>query len=308
MHSLNYHHLLYFWVVAREGSVAKAARQLGLAQPTVSGQIRALENAIGQRLFQRAGRNLVLTEVGVIAQRYAEEIFGLGRELQETLKGRPAGGPVRFVVGVADQLPKLVVRRLLEPAFSLEDPVRVIVRDGPPDRLVAELAIHSLDLVLTDAPIAPTLRVRAFNHPLGDCSVTVFGADTLAQQHRGRFPDSLDGAPFILPAEGSALRRSLEQWGVEHGIRPRVVAEADDSALQMTLGEAGIGLFVAPSVVEDEVVRQHGVRMLGRLERVRERFYAVSIDRKLKHPAVVAICDRARQMTAYTAPRAGHRD
>lgn len=294
MPSLNYHHLLYFWVVAREGSVARAARELGLAQPTVSGQIRALETALGEKLFLRTGRNLVLTDVGTVVCRYAEEIFGLGRELQETLKGRPAGGPVRFVVGVADQLPKLVVRRLLEPAFSLAEPVRVIVRDGPPDRLLADLAIHALDLVLTDAPVPPTIRVRAFNHALGECGATIFGTPKLAAAHQKDFPGSLDGAPFILPTEGSTLRRSIEQWCIEQGIRPRIVAEADDSALLMTLGEAGIGLFAAPSVVEQEVARQHGARVLGRIDKIRERFYALSIDRKLKHPAVVAICDRAR--------------
>lgn len=298
MPSLNYHHLLYFWVVAREGSVARAARELELAQPTVSGQIRALENSLGERLFQRTGRNLVLTEVGTVVYRYAEEIFGLGRELQETLRGRPAGGPVRFVVGVADQLPKLVVRRLLEPAFELADPVRVIVRDGPPERLVADLAIHTLDLVLTDAPIAPTIRVRAFNHALGECSVTVFGVAKLAAAYQKGFPRSLDGAPFILPNEGSALRRTFEQWCVENALRPRVVAEVDDSALLMTLGEGGLGLFAAPSIVEAEVSRQYGVRSLGKLDRVRERFFALSIDRKLKHPAVVAICDRAREELA----------
>jgi len=186
------------------------------------------------------------------------------------------------------------VRRLLEPAFHLSEPVRVIVRDGPPERLVADLAIHALDLVLTDAPIAPTIRVRAFSHSLGECSVSVFAVPRLVQAHQKHFPRSLDGAPIILPTEGSTLRRNFEQWCVEHSIRPRIVAEADDSALLMTLGEAGLGVFIAPSVVEDEVVRQHGVRLLGRLDRVRERFYALSIDRKLRHPAVVAICDNAR--------------
>jgi LysR family transcriptional activator of nhaA len=294
MSGLNYHHLRYFWVVAREGSVASASRALDVAQPTISGQVRELEVAIGERLFQRAGRNLVLTEVGSVVYRYAEEIFGLGRELQETLKGRPAGGPVRFVVGVADQLPKLVVRRLLEPAFNLEAPVRVIVRDGAPDRLLAELAIHALDLVLTDAPVPPTIRVRAFNHPLGECGVTVFGVPQLAAAHEKNFPQSLDGAPMILPTEGSALRRSFEQWCSENDIHPRIAAEADDSALMMTLGEGGIGLFAAPSVIEEEVTRQYGVKPVGRIDKVRERFYALSVDRKLKHPAVVAICERAR--------------
>lgn len=294
MQPLNYHHLRYFWVVAREGSVARASRVLELAQPTISGQIRALEESVGEQLFHRTGRNLVLTEIGTIVYRYAEEIFGLGRELQETLRGRPAGGPVRFVVGVVDQLPKLVVRRLLEPAFGLESPVRVIVRDGAPDRLLAELAIHALDLVLTDSPVPPTVRVRAFTHPLGECGVTVFGVPELAAQYSRGFPDSLNGAPFILPTEGSALRRSFEHWSNERGVRARVVAEADDSALMMTLGAGGIGLFAAPTVVESEVERQHGVRTVGRIADARERFYAVSGDRKLKHPAVVAICERAR--------------
>jgi LysR family transcriptional regulator, transcriptional activator of nhaA len=295
MLGLNYHHLRYFWVVAREGSVARASRAMEVAQPTISGQIRALEVTLNEKLFQRAGRNLVLTEVGTVVYRYAEEIFGLGRELQETLKGHPAGGPMRFVVGVADQLPKLVVRRLLEPAYSLSTPVRVIVRDGPPDRLLADLAIHSLDLVLTDAPVSPTIRVRAFNHPLGECSVTVFGVPRLVSLYQKNFPKSIDGAPFILPSEGSALRRSFEQWCSEQTIHPRIVTEADDSAMIHTLGAAGIGLFAAPSVVEDEVSQQFGVKAIGRIDKVRERFYALSIDRKLKHPAVVAICDAARQ-------------
>jgi LysR family transcriptional activator of nhaA len=294
MPGFNYHHLLYFWVVAREGSVARAARELGLAQPTISGQIRVLEDALGQKLFHRTGRNLVLTDVGTIAYRYAEEIFGLGRELQETLRGRPTGGPVRFVVGVADALPKLVVRRLLAPAFAMNEPVRVIVRDGPPDRLVAELAIHALDLVLTDAPMSPTIRVRAFNHPLGECGVTVFGVPQLASQYTEGFPRSLEGAPFILPTEGSALRRSLDQWFVEEGIQPRIVAEADDAALQKTLGEGGLGLFASASVVDEEVRRQYGAVALGPLDTVRERFFAVSMDRKLRHPAVVAISEKAK--------------
>jgi LysR family transcriptional activator of nhaA len=296
MPSLNYHHLLYFWTVAKEGSIAKASRELSLAQPTISGQIRSLEDSLGQRLFQRSGRNLVLTEIGTVAYRYAEEIFGLGRELQETLDGRPSGGPMRLVVGVADQLPKLVVRRLLAPAFAMADAPRIVVRDGSTERLMAELSIHALDLVLTDTPIAPTIKVRAFNHPLGECSVTIFGTRDLAKTARAQFPKSLTSMPFIAPTEGSAMRRALEHWFLEQSIRPRFVAEVDDSALMKTLGQAGYGLFAAPSVVADEIVRQFDVEEVGTLERVKERFYALSVERKLKHPAVVAICEGAREL------------
>ncbi len=296
MPSLNYHHLLYFWTVAKEGSIARASRELGLAQPTISGQIRALEQSLGQRLFQRSGRNLVLTEIGTVVYRYAEEIFGLGRELQETLNGRPSGGPMRFVVGVADQLPKLVVRRLLAPAFAMADAPRVVVRDGSTERLMAELSIHALDLVLTDTPIAPTIKVRAFNHPLGECAVTIFGTPALAAEARAAFPRSLGGLPFIAPTEGSAMRRALEHWFVDHGVRPRFVAEVDDSGLMKTMGEAGYGLFAAPAVVSAEIVEQYGVEEVATLDKVKERFYALSVDRKLKHPAVVAICEAARRV------------
>jgi LysR family transcriptional regulator, transcriptional activator of nhaA len=295
MPSLNYHHLLYFWTVAKEGSIAKASKELGLAQPTISGQIRMLEQALGQRLFQRSGRNLVLTEIGTVTFRYAEEIFGLGRELEETLAGRPSGGPLRVVIGVADQLPKLVVRRMLAPAFRMPDAVRVVVREGSVEELMADLSIHALDLVISDTPIAPTVKVRAFTHPLGECSVTLFGTAALAADTRRAFPGSLSGVPFIAPAEGSAMRRALEQWFVEQGVRPRFVAEVDDSGLVKTFGEAGYGVFAAPSVVADEVKAKYGVEEIATLDSVRERFYALSVDRKLKHPAVVAICDAARQ-------------
>jgi LysR family transcriptional activator of nhaA len=296
MPSLNYHHLLYFWTVAKEGSIAKASRELDLAQPTISGQIRSLEESLGQRLFQRSGRNLVLTEIGTVAYRYAEEIFGLGRELQETLDGRPSGGPMRLVVGVADQLPKLVVRRLLAPAFAMADAPRIVVRDGATERLMAELSIHALDVVLTDTPIAPTIKVRAFNHPLGECSVTIFGTPKLARQARREFPQSLNQLPFIAPTEGSAMRRALEHWFLEESVRPRFVAEVEDSALMKTLGQAGYGLFAAPTVVADEIVRQFNVEIVATLDKVKERFYALSVERKLKHPAVVAICEGAREL------------
>jgi len=295
MPALNYHHLLYFWTVAKEGSISLASKELGLAQPTISGQIRALEQALGQQLFQRSGRNLVLTEIGTVTYRYAEEIFGLGRELQETLQGRPSGGPTRVMIGVADQLPKLVVRRLLAPAFALPEPARVVVRQGSVEELMGDLSIHALDLVISDTPIAPTVKVRAFTHPLGECTVSLFGVSALADQARRDFPRSLNGMPFIAPAEGSAMRRALEQWFVEQHIRPRFVAEVDDSGLLKTLGQAGHGLFASPTVVAAEVTQKYAVEQVAVLDRVRERFYALSVDRKLRHPAVVAICEGARR-------------
>jgi len=294
MEWLNYHHLLYFWVVAREGSIAKATQQLRLAQPTISGQIRTLEDHLGEKLFQRQGRNLVLTEMGRVVYRYADEIFGLGRELLDVVKGRPTGQPVRFVVGVADVVPKMIAHKLLEPALAMPESVRIVCLEDRTERLLAELAVHGLDLVISDAPIGPHVKVRAFNHLLGECPVSVFAPAALAASHRRRFPKSLDGAPMLLPSENTSLRRSLDQWFETEGIRPKVVAEFEDSALLKVFGQAGHGLFPAPAAMEKEVQAQYGVRAVGRIEAVRERFYAISVERKLKHPAVLAITEAAR--------------
>ncbi|OFX21908.1 MAG: LysR family transcriptional regulator [Anaeromyxobacter sp. RBG_16_69_14] len=295
MEWLNYHHLLYFWVVAKEGSIARATRELRLAQPTISGQIHRLEEVLGEKLFARKGRNLELTEIGRVVFRYAEEIFALGRELQDTLKGAPVGRPLTLVVGVADVVPKLIARRLLEPALKVSEPVHLVCREDKPDRLLAELAVHELDIVLADAPVSPSLRVRAFNHLLGECDVVFLAAPKLAATHRRGFPRSLDGAPLLLPTENTALRRSLDQWFTTHDIRPRVVGEFEDSALLKEFGQTGLGIFPAPSVIVDEVRGQYRVRLVGRLEEVRERFYAISVERKLKHPTVVAISQEARE-------------
>jgi LysR family transcriptional activator of nhaA len=294
MEWLNYHHLLYFWAVAREGGVTRASEQLRLAQPTISGQLKALEEALGEKLFERTGRRLVLTDVGRVVYRYADEIFSLGRELQDTLKGRPTGRPVRFTVGVADAVPKLVAYRLLRPALTLPEPVHVVCREDKPDRLLAELSVHSLDLVLSDAPASPAVKVKAYSHLLGETVVAFFGSDALAARHRKGFPRSLEGAPVLLPTEGSSLRRSLEQWFDAEGLRPRVVGEIEDSALLKVFGQAGTGLFPAPVAIEAEIRAQFGVKVAGRVETVKERFYALSAERKLKHPAVVAIREAAR--------------
>jgi LysR family transcriptional activator of nhaA len=292
---LNFHYLFSFWTVAREGSIARACQKLFLAQPTISGQLRALEKMLGQRLFTRVGRGLVLTETGHLVFRYADEIFKLGQELIQGVAGEAAMLPLRLVVGVADVLPKSVAYRLLQPALAYPD-VRVVCREGKTEELLAELSLHRLDLVLSDAPLSPTLSVRAFSHLLGECGVTFVGVAALARRYRSKFPESLDGAPFYLPTENTALRRSLEQWFDAKEIRPQVCAEFEDSALMKSFGREGRALFAIPTVVEEDVCQQFQVRVVGRIEAVRERFYAISVERRIKHPGVLAISAEARKL------------
>lgn len=292
MEWLNYHHLLYFWSVAREGGITAAAQKLRLAAPTISGQLRMLEESIGDKLFEKSGRRLQMTDTGRLVFRYADEIFTLGRELQEVLRGQAEGKPLRLDVGIADVLPKLVVREILGPALALERPVRLVCREDKNDRLVAQLAMQELDLVLTDAP-APT-AARVFHHVLGECGVTFFAAGRIASALKNDFPRSLDGAAMLMPLAGSTLRRSLEQWFDREGLHPKVVGEFEDAALLEVFGADGVGIFPAPSVVADEVVRQFRVKVVGQTDAVRERFYVLSRQRRLENPAVVAICERAR--------------
>ncbi|MCM2315907.1 MAG: transcriptional activator NhaR [Thermoanaerobaculia bacterium] len=294
MEWLNYHHLLYFWVVAREGSIVKATEVLNLTQPTISAQIQSLEESLGEKLFDRVGRRLVLTEAGRTTYRYAEEIFGLGRELRDTLKGRPTGRPARFRVGVADVVPKLIAYRILRPAFELAEPPEIVLREDHPQNLLAQLAVHELDLVIADAPIAAGLKVRAFHHLLGESGVSFFATPKLAATLRKGFPRSLEGAPVLLPAVATELRRGLDLWLDRLDLRPRVVAEFDDSALMKVFGYAGIGAFPASTVIEKEICEQYGLKVIGRIEEIRERYYAISSERKLTHPAVVAITEGAR--------------
>jgi LysR family transcriptional activator of nhaA len=295
MNWLNYHHLLYFWMVAREGSVTRACQRLHLAQPTISAQVQQLENRLGAKLFERQGRNLALTDTGRLAFQYADEIFSLGRELQNVLSGRPADRPLRFTVGVPDALPKLITYRILEPALKLTEPVQLVCVEGKIEQLYAELAGHQLDLLISDAPAGSGVRVRAFSHLLGECSISVFAAPSLATKHARGFPRSLQDAPLLLPTANTLVRRSLDQWFDAQAIRPRVVGEIEDSALLKTFGQAGIGLFFGSSVIEAEICRQFKVRCLGRLESVKERFYAISPERRIKHPAVVEITKEARR-------------
>lgn len=291
---LNYHHLLYFHATAHEGSMTAAARKLRLAQPTLSAQIRLLEDALGEPLFDRTGRRLELTAAGRTTLQYADAIFGLGAELQQALRGRAPGKRLRLTVGVADGLPKLVIYRLLEPVLEREGGARLDVRDGPTPDLLAQLGAHQLDLVLSDAALAPGSGIRAFNHSLGESGVTLFARPDLAVALRPGFPRSLDGAPMLLPATGSALRRGLDEWLDRHGIVPDVVAEVGDSALMKVFGQNFTGVFAAPSAVADEVTQQYRVAEVGVADDVRERFWAISGERRVRHPAVEAIVARAK--------------
>jgi LysR family transcriptional activator of nhaA len=295
MNQLNFQHLMYFWTVAREGTIAKACKLLFLTQPTISTQLRALEKEAGAKLFDRVGRHLVLTETGQMVYRYAEEIFSLGRELQDTLGGRPPGNTRKLVVGVADVLPRMIVYRLLEPALHLPDPVQLVCHDDKTEKLLARLAINELDVVLSDVPASPFLKIRAYNHLLGECAVSLMGSAELVATYRRGFPKSLNGAPFLMPMEGSSLRRSLDQWFDSLGIRPRVRGEFGDCDLFEVFGSGGMGIFAIPTVVEESVTQQHPVKCLGRIETIKERFFAISVERRLKHSAVLAITNAARK-------------
>jgi LysR family transcriptional regulator, transcriptional activator of nhaA len=291
--TLNYHHLLYFWVVAREGGLVPAGKVLRLSHPTLSAQIHALEDQLGEKLFSKVGRKLVLTDVGRVTLRYAEEMFGLGRELVEVVQGKSSGRLLRLDVGVLDVLPKLAIRRLLEPALRLPEPVRLVCHEGGFDRLLADLSEHALDIVVADSPVPSGASVRAHHHLLGECGVSFFAAPALARAYRSGFPGSLGAAPVLLPAESLSLRRSLNQWFDKHGIAPRIVAEFEDSALLEVFGAEGVGVFPAPAAVEKEVEARYGVACLGRADGVVERFYAISVERRLKNPAVLAILHAA---------------
>jgi LysR family transcriptional activator of nhaA len=295
--TINHHHLFHFWTVVREGGVTRAGEKLHVSQPTISGQIRELEEVLGEKLLARSGRTVVLTEIGRTVYRYADEMLALDRELLDTLKRRTAR-PGRLAVGVTMVVPKLVTYQILEPALRLPEPVQLDCVHERLERLLSSLAVFGLDVVLADTPASPTVKVRAYSHLLGECGVSIFGTEAVAAAHRRGFPGSLDGAPFLLPSEDSALRLALEEWFGEQGIRPRVVGTFEDSALLDAFGQAGAGLFAMPTAIERELRRQYRVRVVGRLGAVRQRFYAITVDRKLHNPAVIAISERARALFA----------
>ncbi len=286
---LNYHHLRYFWVVAKEGGLKKAAEKLHVSQPSISEQIKDLEEALGEPLFRRSGRSNVLTDSGQIVLRYAEEIFGLGAELMRAVKQRPGLQSLRFYVGVADALPKLVVNDILKPVLTMPQTVHIICREGKMEDLLAQLAAHRLDIVLADEPASSSLKFKAFTHLLGESGVCFCAAPRLAARLRKGFPASLDGAPALLPAENTALRRSLEQWFQQQQIRPRVVAEFDDAALMKVLAVDGRGFAPIPAVVADEAISRYELQKAGSTQECKEQFYAITAERRIVHPAAVVI-------------------
>jgi len=292
---VNYKHLHYFWAVAREGGVARASERLNLTPQTISGQLSLLEEHLGVELFTRVGRNLELTETGRLVLSYADEIFSLGGELEEVIHQLPEGRPQLFRVGVVDVLPKSITHRILEPALQMTEPVRMICREASLDMLLAELAVHRLDLVLADRPIPSTVSTRGFSHKLGECAVSFFATEKLAKKLTGGFPACLDGAPLLLPGSGTQLRSGIDQWMDKHRLHPRIIAEFDDSALMKAFGQEGVGIFIAPAVIEAEVEWQYEVAAIGRVDAVKEHFYAISVERRITHPVVSAVMEIARE-------------
>lgn len=294
MGRLNYRHLEYFWHVVHEGGVTAAAEALHVSQPAISTQLRKLEQALGYDLFHRDGRSLTLTHEGKVVLGYADEIFRIGRELTRTVEGRMTGRPMRLVVGVSSSVPNFVTFQLLAPAFEMEDPVRVVVREGTSERLLAELAAHELDLIISDQAVPRETRVQAFTHPLGSSPVDIVGPPLLAHRLRDGFPESLHGEPFILPSEGYALRTSLETWFEARGVRPRIFAEIEDNDLTNAFGEAGGGMFAVPGMMTEQLRVRYAVEVVGRAEGLEEEFFAISAERRLHHPAVLRITEGAR--------------
>ncbi len=286
---LNYHHLLNFWLVAREGTVQRASEMLHVTPASVSVQVRQLERSLGVRLFKKQGRGLVLTEMGEQVAAYASEIFATGRELMEMVKGRPVGRPLELRVGIREVMPKLVAYQLLQPALELSQPVRLVCQEGDMSELIADLAIHKLDVVLTDTALDSLYRVQAHSHRLGTSTVAIVGTKELSEKYRRSFPSSLDGAPFLLPTDVSVLRRHLDRWFSDLGLTPTVRGEFADSAMIKIAGRSGLGLFAVPSIIEEEVKRLYGLHRVGIAAGIEEHFYAVSVERKIKHPGVLAI-------------------
>lgn len=294
MEWLNYHHLLYFWMVAREGGLAPAGKVLRLSQSALSGQIKRLEETLGHPLFERRGRRLEMTENGRIVFKYADEIFGLGREMLDTIRGRPTSRALRLTVGISDVVPKLLVRTLLEPAFRHEGGLALTCKEDRFDRLLAELSLDAVDVVIADAPVPPDASVRAYNHLLGESTVTLLAPPALAPAMRRSFPTGLDGARLLLPTAGCTLRRSLDAWFEEMDVRPLVVADAEDSALLKAFAADGMGAVFVPTAIAKVVAQRYGLVEVSEVASVRERFYAISAERRLVHPAVLAIRAAAR--------------
>jgi len=299
MNWLNYHHLQYFWAVSQEGSVAKASEKLHVTPATISIQLRDLEKQLGVKLFRKAGRGLALTEMGTAVQSYANDIFATGQELLDMVHGRPGEGPILFRVGIKDVMPKLIAYQLLEPTLQTDQEIRVACHEGDVSRLIADLAIHKLDVVLSDTPIDPSMKVKAYSHLLGESDVVLVGTKDLAKKVRKDFPDSLNSTPILLPMKDTVLRRSLDIWFDENQIRPQIRGEFEDSAMMKIMGKAGVGVFPVTAIISEEVQAMYRVESIAKVPGVTERFYALSVERKIKHPAVLAISEVARKKLQY---------
>lgn len=295
MHSLNYKHLRYFWMVARCGSMAGAAAQLHLSPQSISGQLSELAEALGVQLFRRAGRRLELTDAGRRILQHADTIFSAGDELLDLVRDQSQRQASRFRIGVADSVSKAIASRLVAPALALPEPVRLVCREGRLDALLAELAVHRLDLILADRPMPPHLNVLGHHHLLGDSALSVFAAPALAASLSGDFPACMHQAPLLLPGEDYAVRPRLLHWLDLHVRQPRIVGEFDDSAMMQAFGRSGAGLFFAPEAIAADICAQYGVAVLGTVASLREQVYAITTERRISHPASAAICQAARQ-------------
>jgi len=290
---VNYKHLHYFWMVAKEGGIARASERLHITPQTISGQISLLETHFGADLFTKVGRNIELTETGRSVLSFANEIFSLGSELEQMMHHLPEDRPQQFRVGVVDVVPKSIAHRILLPALKMSDSIRMVCREADLDTLLAELSVHRLDLVLADRPIPPTVSTRGFSHKLGECSVSFFATEQLQNKLTGDFPNNLNGAPILLPSRGNQLRADIDQWLDKNRIHPRIVGEFDDSALMKAFGQEGAGIFLAPSAIEDEVMHQYNVKSIGQSHEVKESFYAISVERKIINPIISAVMESA---------------
>jgi LysR family transcriptional activator of nhaA len=287
--SLNFRHLHYFWVVAKEGSITRASERLGLAVQTVSAQLSQLEKSIGKSLFKPQGRRLILTEAGELALRYADQIFLLGEQLQDALSTSDVEPIMRLTVGISDSLPKLIASRLLEAALALPQRVRLVCYEEQFEALLGKLSVHKLDVMLTDRPVPPGSSLRVFSHLLVETQTSLFGVPELAEKYTVGFPGSLMGAPLLLPTRNNAIRARIDHWFESHDLRPDLIGEFDDNALLHTFGRAGRGMFPAPSVLAADVFEQLGAVPVGPMSEVTEQIYAISNERKIKHPAIEAI-------------------
>ncbi len=295
MAALNYKHLHYFWVVAKTGSITLASQRLHITPQTISGQLSLFEDTLGETLFSRINRRFELTDRGMLVLSYADEIFSLGQELQDALRLAPIERPLQFRVGICEAVPKSIAYRLIEPALRSQNELRIICREGSMTSLLGELAVHKLDIVIADSPMPTNINVRAFNHLLGECGLTFFATPSLVQKFGdSTFPQCLHGAPMLLPGVDDAVRPRLMRWLDDQRIVPRIMGEFDDGALMKVFGQAGVGVFAAPSSILDQTEKQFGVIALGSTKEVTKSFYAISVERKLTHPAVIAISEAAR--------------